>query len=156
MDDESFLQLCRDACAALDLPDINVLGVNHQITVDGVDIGLFYDPFGVNDRLVCYIDIGAVPDFDREEILERILAINLLSGTKTSGVYGLDRSKDKVIFVQHFLYPDLMTGEILADIFRGYAAHAKNAQKTFLDVLNNAPLSDLLEQSLTSSSLNLA
>jgi hypothetical protein len=49
-----------------------------------------------------------------------------------------------------------MTGEILADIFRGYAAHAKNAQKTFLDVLNNAPLSDLLEQSLTSSSLNLA
>jgi len=71
-------------------------------------------------------------------------------------VYGLDRSKDKVIFIQHFLYPDLMTGEILADIFRGYAEHAKNAQKTFLDVLNNAPLSDLLEQSLTSSSLNLA
>jgi hypothetical protein len=156
MDEESFQQLCRDVCASLDLSDIDELEVNHQITLEGVDIGLFYDPFDVKDRIVCYIDIGHVPDIDSEEILEKILAINLLSGSKTSGVYGLDRSKNKIIFVQHFLFPELLTGEILAEIFRGYAQHAKSAQKTFLDVFNNAPLSDLLEQSLTSSSLNLA
>lgn len=156
MDDESFQQLCRETCAALNQPDVDALGINHQITLDGVDIGLFFDLFDAQDRIVCYIDIGEIPDIDREEILERLLAINLLSGTKTSGVYGLDRGRDRIIFVQHFLYPELLSGEILAEILRGYAAHAKNAQKTFLDAFNNLPLSDLLEQSLQPNGLSFA
>ena len=156
MDEESFQQLCRETCISLNQTDINSLGIKHQITLDGVEIGLTFDPFDINDRIVCYIDIGEVPDIDREEILERILALNLLSGTKTSGVYGLDRSRDRVIFIQHFLYPELLTGEILAEILLGYAAHAKNAQKTFLDAFNNSPLPDLLEQSLQPNGLSFA
>jgi hypothetical protein len=150
MDDASFQRLCRDACIELNQPDVDALATHHQITVDGVEIGLFFDALDIKDRLVCYIDIGDVPDLDREEILERILAINLLSGTKTSGVYGLDRERDRIIFVQHFLFPDLLSGEVLAEILRGYAAHAKGAQTTFMDASNSSPLSSLLEQSLQS------
>jgi len=156
MDQTAFEQLCRDTCFALNEPDINALQSRHQIAVDGVDIAVFFDAINVEDRIACYIDIGEVPHIDREEILERILAINLLSGTKTSGVYGLDRIRDKIIFVQHFLYPDLLTGEIFAEILLGYSAHAKNARNTFLDVFNTSPLTDLLEQSLQQSSVNFA
>ena len=86
-----FQQLCRDTCIALNYPDSDTLGSSNQITLDGVDIGLFFDDLEMNDRLVCYVDIGEVPAVDREEILARMLAINLLTGTKVSGVYGLDR-----------------------------------------------------------------
>lgn len=156
MDDASFQRLCRDTCIELNQPDINALATHQQITIDGVEIGVFFDSLDIKDRIVCYIDIGDIPDLDREEILERILAINLLSGAKTSGVYGLDRSSDRVIFVQHLLYPDLLTGAILAGILRGYAEHAKTAQRTFLDASNRSPLPGLFEQSLQPSSLSFA
>ncbi len=156
MDDESFVQLCRETCAVLNQSDIDALSSTNQITVDGINIGVFFNAADIEDRVICYIDIGKVPDLDREEILERILAINLMSGSKTSGVYGLDRQNDRIIFVQHFLYPELLNGEIFAEILRGYAGHASSARKTLLDALNTAPLHDLLEQSLQPSGFSFA
>ncbi len=150
MDHADFLQLCRDTCTALNYPDPEALASRHQISLDGIDIGLFFDEFDAADRLICYIDIGPLPDIGREELLERLLAINLLTGTKTAGVYGLDPDRDHVLFIQHFLYPDMMSGQTLAGILQGYSQHAKAAQRTFLDAFNNAPLSDLLVRSFES------
>jgi hypothetical protein len=156
MDDELFEQLCRDTCVALNQSDIDALTIKHQIKVDGVNIGLFFDALHTSDRIVCYVEIGDLPDLDREEILERLLAINLLTGSKTSGVYGLDRMSEKIIFVQHFLYPELLTGQILSEILRGYAHHAKATHMSFLDAANHLPLPDLLEQSLHSQGVSFA
>lgn len=156
MDDESFEQLCRETCAALNLSDINSLSSTNQITIDGVNIGVFFNADDIEDRVICYIDIGSLPDHDREEILERILAINLISGSKTSGVYGLDRQNNRIIFVQHFLYPELLSGEIFAEILRAYAGHARSARTTLLDPTNTSPLPELLEQSLQPSGFSFA
>jgi hypothetical protein len=151
-----FQQLCRDTCIALNYPDSDALGLTNQITLDGVDIGLFFDDLEMNDRLVCYVDIGEVPTADREEILARMLAINLLTGTKVSGVYGLDRQRDCVVFMQHFLYPEMLTGTELAEILSGYAKHAKAAQKILMNSSREAPLAELLAGSLPINSVALA
>lgn len=153
---ESFQQLYRDTCAALNLPDSDALIANNQITIDGVDISLFFDDLDVNDRIICYVDIGTVPDEDREEILERMLAINLLTGSKVSGVYGLDRQRDCIVFVQHFLYPDFLTGPDLADILQRYAQHATAARQTIMHAMRREPLSELLSDSLESDRVKLA
>lgn len=130
MDYAEFEQLCRDASLALNLPDAEALVSRHQITLNGIDIGLFFDEDEAGDRLVCYIDIGEPPDYDREEIIEQLLAMNLLTGSKTSGVYGLDRRRNRVIFIQHFLYPDMMSGVILANILNDYSRHAMKVRET--------------------------
>jgi Tir chaperone protein (CesT) family len=151
-----FQQLCRDTCIALNYPDSDTLGSSNQITLDGVDIGLFFDDLEMNDRLVCYVDIGEVPTVDREEILARMLAINLLTGTKVSGVYGLDRQRDCIVFMQHFLYPEMLTGPELAEILSSYAKHAKEAKKTLMNSSREEPLATLLAGSMRADSVALA
>ena len=147
-----FQQLCRDTCVALNYPDSDALGSTNQISLDGIDIGIFFDDLEMNDRLVCYVDIGELPEDDREEVLERMLAINLLTGTKVSGVYGLDRQRNCIMFIQHFLYPDMLSGQELAEILTSYAKHAKAARQTLMNSTRTDSLSELLESSLRSDS----
>jgi hypothetical protein len=151
-----FQQLCRDTCVALNYPDSDALGSTNQISLDGIDIGIFFDDLEMNDRLVCYVDIGELPEDDREEVLERMLAINLLTGTKVSGVYGLDRQRNCIVFIQHFLYPDMLSGQELAEILTSYAKHAKAARQTLMNSTRTDSLSELLESSLRSDSSALA
>ncbi|MEY3978996.1 MAG: hypothetical protein RLZZ375_425 [Pseudomonadota bacterium] len=151
-----FQQLCRDTCVALNYPDSDALGSNNHIHLDGVDIGLFFDDLEMNDRLVCYVDIGTLPEYDREEVLARMLAINLLTGTKVSGVYGLDMQRNCIVFMQHFLYPEMLSGQELAEILTGYAQHAKAARQTLMNGTRTESLSELLESSLKSDAIALA
>lgn len=156
MDQEGFEKLCRDTGTALNAPDINALVSQQQITVNGIDIGIFFDEFSASDRIVCYVDIGKLPDTGREEILARVLAINILTGTKTSGVYGLDPQRDHLIFVQHFLYPDMLTGDSLATILQNYSEHARAARTTISEVADTEGGLESASHSLESRLTSLA
>lgn len=156
MNRASFEQLCRDTCAALDHADPASFISTNQIRIDDINIGLFFDEFDMNDRLVCYVDIGELPDIEREEILERMLAMNLLTGTKVSGVYGLDLQRDCIVFVQHFLYPDLLDGAELAEILQSYAQHAKGVQLTLMNETRAPSISDPAASALPTSAIALA
>lgn len=156
MDQTEFMALCHSTSLELECKDPDALGKTNIIDVDGVRIGLFFDEDMAPDRILCYIDIGKLPAFGREEILERILAINLLTGSKTSGVYGLDQQSDTLIFVQQFLYPELMTGEDLADILQGYSTHALSLQENLLDPSNLQPVPEILANSLNTDLQTMA
>lgn len=156
MDQASFLNLCRSTSIALGCADPDALGNAHIIDIDGTRIALFFDEDLAPDRIVCYIDVGKLPASGREAVLERILAINLLSATKTAGIYGLDQNTNSLIFIQHFLYPELMTGEDLADILQGYSAHAASLKQNLLDPSNLRPLPEVLAESLNPGMQSLA
>ena len=156
MNHSQFLKLCRSTSAALDCVDIDELGNTNSIDVDGVNMALFFDEDFAPDHILCYIDIGPLPPFRREEILERILAINLLTATKTSGVYGLDQARDSLIFAQHFMSPDLLSGEELAEILKGYSSHANSLKQNLLDPDNLLPIPNILAESLGNHVQNLA
>ena len=148
MNSSLFLKLCHATSAALGCADNDELGNSHTIDIDGVNIALFFEEDFSPDHILCYIDIGPLPVFRREEILERILAINLLTATKTSGVYGLDQTRDSLIFVQHFVAPGLLSGEELAKILTNYSAHAISIKQNLLDPNNLRPLPTILADSL--------
>jgi len=147
MDQTDFRALCYSTSIELRCKDADALGNTNIIDVDNVRIGLFFDEDIAPDRILCYIEIGKLPLVEREEILERILALNLLTGSKTSGVYGLDQQSDTLIFVQQFLYPELMTGEDLAGILQGYSSHALSLQQNLLDPSNLQPVPEILTNS---------
>lgn len=156
MNHSQFLELGRNTSAALGCINIDALGITNSIDVDGVSMALFFDEDFAPNHILCYIDIGPLPAFRREEILERILAINLLTANKTSGVYGLDQGRDSLVFVQHFISPELLSGEELADILKGYSTHAKSLKQNLLDPDNLHSVSDILAESLGDHVQNLA
>ncbi len=156
MDQNDFRALCRSASVLLHCDDPDALGNTNTINIDDIRIGLFFDENLAPDRILCYIDIGKLPVLGREEILERVLALNLLTATKTAGVYGCDPQSNTLIFVQHFLFPDLMTGEDLYRILRGYADHANSLRHNLLDPENLAPVPDMLARSFETRTHGIA
>lgn len=156
MEQEGFLALCRATSIALGSKDADALGNTHAIDIDGVHMALFFDEDFAPDRILCYIDIGHLPRTGREEIMARILALNLLTATKTAGVYGLDQGTDSLIFVQHFIFPELLDGAEFAAILQGYSAHANSLKQNLLDPANLRPVPDMLAESFSSSLQKLA
>lgn len=156
MDQNEFSRLCRATAHLLHAADPDACSRSGILEVNGVRAGLFFDELSAPDRFVCYMDVGTLPPDHREDIAARLLSINLLTGTKTAGVYGLDEKTDTVIFVQHFLYPDLMTEVELADLLDAYSKHANYLRTTLLDPNNHQVLPDLLERSFDTSFTSLA
>src|SRR5687767_12532889 len=89
MNEKQFRTLCREISVALNQADPEALGIQGRIAIDGVDIALFFDEKVNPDMLFCYVDMGPVPDAMRTEMYGQLLAMNLLSGAKTNGVYSL-------------------------------------------------------------------
>ncbi len=156
MDQNDFRQLCRAASVLLHCDDPDALGTTNLIDIDGVRIALFFDEELAPDRILCYVDIGKLPVLGREEILERVLTLNLLTATKTSGVYGFEPKSDTLIFVQHFLFPELMSGEELYRILQGYSDHANSLRQHLLDPDNSTPVPDMLARSFDARSHGIA
>ncbi len=132
MDHQGFVSLCRDVSLLLELPDPDRLGNEGYLEQEGIRLALFFDPEIVNDRLFCYVDIGAVSEASQPRIFERLLTLNLLSGSKTSGVYALDPGSGNVIFCVHIMQPDRLQAQQLADMLRAYVERALNLQHTVL------------------------
>lgn len=133
MDNAEFAELCRSAAARLPQASLKISGGTSEIIFREVNFGLFFDEVVSNDRIICFVEIGIAPLPGREEILSRLLSLNLLTGTKTSGVYGLDRETDKLFFIQHLLYPELMDGDELASLLSDYRLHTLEFRQTMAE-----------------------
>lgn len=150
MDNTGFVELCKSAAAALPEASTKFSAGTCEIRVRDVSIGLFFDEIVSNDRIICFVEIGTPPPHGREKILSHFLSLNLLTGTKTSGVYGMDRENDKLFFIQHFLYPDSMDSDELASLLSDYGLHATELRATLIDFEVDAPPGVRTEASIRS------
>lgn len=146
MNYHDYRELCRSASMALGLPDPENLATQGCLDIEGVRIALFFDEEILTDRLFCYVDLGPVPTEARERILERLLMLNLLSGTKTSGVYSVDPASGNAIFCVHLMNPERLSGDDLAGLLRSYADRATNLQRTVMRDIADLPFLDAVRQ----------
>jgi hypothetical protein len=153
VDQEGFSALCRATSLALQVEDTEKLFSAGEIDIDDIAFGIFFEPDIAPDRILCYIDLGAIPDEGRDDIFSRLLSLNVISGTKTSGVYGIDKDGENALFVQHFMYPELLSGEQFALILKSYAFHAKTLQTTILNPAYMDSTEEVLRHSLMSNNL---
>jgi hypothetical protein len=135
MNYQQYRELCREASASLALPDHESLATEGFLDLNGVRIALFFDEELITDRIFCYVDLGPVEEGERDRIFEKLLMLNLLSGTKTSGVYSLDPGSGNAIFCVHLMEPDRLQGNHLADLLHCYAERAIN----FRNIVKNPP-----------------
>lgn len=146
MDHQGFVSLCRDVSLLLELPDPDRLGNEGILEHEGIRLALYHDPEVVDDRLFCYVDIGPVNEASRQRIFERLLMLNLLSGSKTSGVYALDPGSGNVIFCVHIMQPDRLQAAALADMLRAYVERALNLRQTVLQDADDLPFVDTVRE----------
>ncbi len=146
MDHQGFVSVCRDVSLLLELPDPDKLGNEGLLEHEGIRLALFHDPEIIDDRLFCYVDIGPVNEASRQRIFERLLMLNLLSGSKTSGVYAIDPGSGNVIFCVHIMQPDRLGAEQLADMLRAYVERALNLQHTVLQDFDDLPFVDTVRE----------
>ena len=146
MNQASYLNLCRNVSLLLDQPDPEQLGNEGTLEHEGIQLALFHDPEVVDDRLFCYVDIGPVNEAARQRIFERLLTMNLLSGSKTSGVFALDPGSGNAIFCVHIMQPDRLSAEQLAGMLRAYVERARNLQQTVLRDVDDLPFVETVRQ----------
>ena len=132
MNYQQYRDLCRSASVSLGLDNLDQLANDGFMEKDGIRIAVFFDEEIVSDRIFCYVDLGPIAEEGRTRTFERLLTLNLLSGTKTSGVYTLDPSSGNAVFCVHLMNPDRLNGDELAGMLDAYVARAINLQKTLL------------------------
>ena len=156
MDANGFVGLCRSIAEKIPNAKINISEGVCELKINGIDISLFFNPLFASDRMHCFVDIGMAPAKGREAIFSHLLSMNLLSSTKTSGVYGFDQESEKLIFVQQIIYPDLMDPDELATILSEYSIQARHLRQTLLETENLHSLSSAFSQSFQTNSSFLA
>jgi hypothetical protein len=137
MKETEFRSLCRDISRALKQSDIEALGEQGRIGIDGVDIALFFDEQVNPDMLFCYVDMGPVAEASRTEIYGQLLTMNLLSGAKTNGVYSLDPASGNALFVVHFNNPEALDAAQLAEAFQVYATQTNSLRALLAEDAQN-------------------
>ncbi|MGV3655410.1 MAG: hypothetical protein ACO1N5_14470 [Noviherbaspirillum sp.] len=132
MTDIEFMQLCRDIGQVLQPDRPTILCDEGEIKIDGVNVALFFDAENAPDLVCCYVDLGEICQENRAEAYQALLTMNLLSGTKTTGVYSIDPESGNAIFIVQFPDPADLDGALRAELFRLYAAQAAGMRGAIL------------------------
>ena len=148
MNTTQFQDLCRDTSRLLGVEAIDALAEEGHIEVDGVGMSLIFDEEEATDRLFCYVDVGPINQQNRVDVYDNLLTLNLLSGSKTSGVYALDPLSGHAIFAVHLMQPDRLQGRHLAEAFHHYAQRSLRLRDSLLQEAAAGPAAEVLEQIL--------
>ena len=146
MNFQQYKELCRSASLHLGLEDPDILASQGYMEKDGIRLALFFDDEIISDRLICYVDLGPIADEHKTKIFERLLTLNLLSGTKTSGVYTIDPSSGNAVFCVHMMSPETIEGDELAGMLDAYICRAIELQKTLLSDIGDLDFMKTMNQ----------
>lgn len=119
--------LLRQIAEALGLADPHALADHHTATVDGLTLHLQADPTQQTDRWVLHIEIGEVPERQWALALERLMRLNLLSGSKTTGVFALAPFGRQVVYAVHLFDLAQRAPAAIAAGLRQHLDHARAA-----------------------------
>lgn len=135
MTEPEYQELCRQVSLNLGKDDVNALGETGRLEIEGVEFAIHFVADQAPDTLFCYVKLGAVPVpvHERATACESLLRLNMLTGTKTVGVFALETEGDHAVFVAH-----IATGgrpidpKALAGRLRLYAKQALDVRATVL------------------------
>lgn len=146
MNDQQFDQLCRNTCLQLNVAYADTDPGIFEIALKEIDISLIFDEEEAADRLFCYVDIGPIATVNQAAAHRNLLQLNLLTGSKTIGVYGVHPASGNAIFSVHLFNPDAIDGEALARLLSAYADRAIRMRGTILQNSVDASVDEMLKQ----------
>lgn len=118
--------------AALGLADPQRLADRRQAEIEGLNVHLAFDAIQHPDRLVLHVELGEIPPQRLALALERLMRLNLLSGSKTTGVFALAPFGTQALYAVHLFDLQRRTPAAVAAGLRQHLAHALAAQGLML------------------------
>lgn len=146
MNQSSFRDLCREISTQMGIEDIDLLGTEGYLEIASIPMAVIFDEDLTPDRIFCYVDIGPVEDLQRLRGYEILLELNLLSGTKTQGVYSIDPSSRHVIFAVQLMDLDSLNPEQLRQQLESYSKQALRLQEIFAKETKNLDFKEIVEE----------
>ena len=146
MNHSQFLELCRDISAELNCDDLDELGLSNYIEIDDIPIAFIFDEHSDPDRIFCYVDLGPVNESQRLDIYDNLLALNLLSGVKTNGMYAIDPISGHVLFVIHIVDLTNRNTTDVANDLRSYSARAISLQNNLFKGAAATPIAEIMNE----------
>lgn len=113
--------------AALGLADPQRLADRHEAVIDGLAMHLVFDAERHADRWVLHVELGAPPEHLWALALERLMRLNLLSGSKTTGVFALAPFGRQLVYAVHLFNPAQRSVAALTQGLSQHLAHARAA-----------------------------
>ena len=121
--------LLADVGTELGHADRYLLADLRHTVIDDVVVNVIHDAQFDRNRLILHFVVGELPGDKAIVAMERLLRLNLLSGSKTTGVFALAPSTSEVIYAVHFFEPQRSTPRAVADALREHAKKAKAAEE---------------------------
>lgn len=118
--------------AALGLADPQRLADQRQAVIDGLNLHLVFDAVQHPERVLLHVELGEIPPQQLPLALERLMRLNLLSGSKTTGVFALAPFGTQALYAVHLFDLQRRTPAAVADGLRQHLAQALAAQALML------------------------
>jgi hypothetical protein len=144
MNEIDFETMCRGASFILGVDDPEQLARDGYVDIDSVRVGLFFDEQKDSEQICCYVDIGEFAENDHARVNEQLLKLNLLTGSKTAGVFALDPMSGHPVLVVHLRIIEDFAGAKLAQTLRAYVTARNELRAGLLLTQSPAALFDSL------------
>lgn len=123
---EQFRELCARASEILKLKDLHALGAARKVSINDVQLVLFYDEVLAPQKIQILSDLGVMPEKDQLTTYRNLLAINNMLGSLQDAVFGIDDVSEHVIFANRVTLLSRVNEKQIAEMLVEYAAQIKS------------------------------
>jgi len=129
---DRYVELVRDVCRAISLPDADYVLETRTLEIEGFDVHLDHQE---SDPGALYLSIhfGAVTAGRSLTVFRLMLEANLLIYAQDQAQLCLDADTGGTVLLVHLPMTDDVDGAYLADLFVPYAEHGRYWQQNILD-----------------------
>ena len=129
MNEFELRSLLAGVAAELGHTDHYLLADLRHTVIDDVVVNFIHDPQLDPDRLIVHYEMGELPSDKAFAAMERLLRLNLLSGSKTTGVFALAPVGLGVVYAVHFFELRSAEPQAVAAALRNHAQKARLAEE---------------------------
>lgn len=128
-----FCNLCRDASYLLELDDVDALGAEQYVDIDGVSIAVSYDDEDDSGEFLCFVDLGGIDEQRRAEVHTTLLHMNLELDPAQQGSIGIDPKSGHAILSVAIPLEACESPNDLSSLLECYADYALDVRSTVID-----------------------
>ncbi|MDR6860870.1 CesT family type III secretion system chaperone [Variovorax guangxiensis] len=127
MDEFELRSLLAAVAVMLGHTDRYLLADMRHTVIDDVLVNFVHDAQRDPKRLILHFDMGELPEDGPLLALASLMQLNLLSGSKTTGVFALDPQAVRLVYAVHFFEPHRRPALATVNALREHVQKAKAA-----------------------------
>jgi hypothetical protein len=129
MTTETYKRLIDEICQMAQIPNAQLMYQSADLRIDDVNFTLIEAGLGDEDGLALYCDFGPLPTHRREQVLERLMQLNLAMHGINTPVFSLNQETGHVLLARRIVLRQITALEVM-DMLAVHAAQAKQWAQT--------------------------